>query len=41
MININNDDIDVVERKLINKFGHNSPYSMHVSYLKNKVAHDI
>ena len=41
MININNDDIDVVERKLINKFGHNSPYSMHVSYLKNKIAHDI
>ena len=41
MVNIKNDDITDVQKKLMSKFGNNSPFLMHLNYLKNKDTHDF
>ena len=41
MVNSNNENIAHVQRKLFNKFGSNSPFSLHLSYLKNKDTYDL
>jgi len=40
-INIENDDLSYVERKLVSKFGNNSPFLVHLNYIKNKETYDF
>ena len=40
-LNTQNDDLAYVQRKLVSKFGNNSPYIVHLNYLKNKETHDF